>query len=401
MSASGESAGLDRSVDDEESARHANVTDTISALSPSDRPAESAAHHLAWLDLRAVPDGQLAAIAQAAANHGIDAVVDADAARLSSVPPTLTRVLVVDGPLGEPSESVDVVLVNGPYVSVPRTVGVHIEVVDAPTLQDACGAVRTQPWTVLTFADPTKIPLEIVIAAAENAGGRTVTVANDLGDAEIILGVLEHGSDGVLLAPRRVDDVVALAELCRRRMPELALCELTVETIDHVGMGERACIDTCSLLGTDEGILVGSFATALVLSCSETHPLPYMPTRPFRVNAGAVHSYVLGPHNRTSYLSELRAGHRVLAVTTTGTAREVTVGRVKIERRPLLGVQARGPEGEECNLIVQDDWHVRLLGPGGRVRNVTELKKGDQLLGHAPRDRRHVGLPISELCVER
>ena len=31
----------------------------------------------------------------------------------------------------------------------------------------------------------------------------------------------------------------------------------------------------------------------MILCVSETHPLPYMPTRPFRVNAGAIHSYTL------------------------------------------------------------------------------------------------------------
>jgi len=33
---------------------------------------------------------------------------------------------------------------------------------------------------------------------------------------------------------------------------------------------------------------VGAFGGGFLLCCSETHPLPYMPTRPFRVNAGAV-----------------------------------------------------------------------------------------------------------------
>ena len=53
------------------------------------------------------------------------------------------------------------------------------------------------------------------------------------------------------------------------------------------------------------------------------------------------------------------------------------------------------------NLIAQDDWHVRLLGPGGSVNNVTELKPGDKLLGYVPTEARHVGLPITEFCDER
>jgi len=166
-------------------------------------------------------------------------------------------------------------------------------------------------------------------------------------------------------------------------------------------MGERACIDTCSLLELDEGCLIGSFAGGMFLSCSETHPLPYMPTRPFRWNAGAVHSYVLVGGNRTRYVSELRAGQPILAVRSDGSTREVRIGRVKIERRPLLSITARGPEGVRVNVITQDDWHVRLLGPGGTVNNVTELKAGDRLLGCVPTESRHVGLPITEYCDER
>ena len=52
-------------------------------------------------------------------------------------------------------------------------------------------------------------------------------------------------------------------------------------------MGERACVDTTTHFRRDEGILVGSHSKGMVLCVSETHPLPYMPTRPFRVNASS------------------------------------------------------------------------------------------------------------------
>jgi 3-amino-4-hydroxybenzoic acid synthase len=166
-------------------------------------------------------------------------------------------------------------------------------------------------------------------------------------------------------------------------------------------MGERACVDTCSHFRLDEGILIGSHSQGLILGCSETHPLPYMPTRPFRVNAGALHSYTLTAAGRTSYLSELRCGSEVLAVDSAGRTRMVTVGRVKIETRPLLALDARAPSGVPVNLIVQDDWHVRVLGPGGAVLNVTELTAGSRVLGYLPTEQRHVGYPIDEFCIEQ
>ncbi|MFW0796620.1 3-dehydroquinate synthase II family protein [Gordonia sp. CPCC 205515] len=388
------------------------VTDDITPLSAirTDAPAaEGPREHFAWIDIRTVPEGLRDAVLQAAIHHRIGGIVSDDADLLNDLPPTVRRVLVTENGDGGPiPAAVDIVLTEhtgdghtlvdaGPAADA----GVHVVVSDAETLRHACETVRRAPWTILTFTDPTKIPLEIVIAAAENSGGRTVTVVNDIEDAEIVKLVLEHGSDGLLLAPRSADDVATLAEVIRPSADRIDLTELTVTSVEHIGMGERACIDTCSLLEKDEGCLIGSFSTGMFLSCSETHPLPYMPTRPFRWNAGAVHSYVLVPDNRTRYVSELQAGQPILAIRSTGEVREVRIGRVKIERRPLISVSATAPDGRKVNVIAQDDWHVRLLGPGGSVNNVTDLKPGDKLLGYAPVESRHVGLPITEFCDER
>jgi 3-amino-4-hydroxybenzoic acid synthase len=58
------------------------------------------------------------------------------------------------------------------------------------------------------------------------------------------------------------------------------------------------------------------------------------------------------------------------------------------------------PNGQVVNLIVQDDWHVRVLGPGGVVLNTTELAPGTKVLGYLPTEQRHVGYPIDEFCLE-
>jgi 3-amino-4-hydroxybenzoic acid synthase len=196
-------------------------------------------------------------------------------------------------------------------------------------------------------------------------------------------------------------DAGRLKDVVDYRSPDLRLVTLTVTGVAHAGTGERACVDTCTYLGQDEGILVGSRSKGMVLCVSETHPLPYMPTRPFRVNAGAIMSYTLADHEHTRYLSELVAGGTVLAVRADGRSRRVTVGRVKIERRPLLSIDAVAESGERVNLIVQDDWHVRILGPGAAVLNSTELRAGDEILGYLPGRDRHVGYPIDELCYEQ
>lgn len=366
---------------------------------------------LCWIDVRQA-DTLREAIVEEGAHQRVDAVVADEPAHLADLPPTVTRVLL---PKGSPSEvpadlgATDVLVVEGDRAAVAAArrahpeveVGRFVEIVDAATLDEACASAREERWSVLQFRDPTKIPLEIVLAAADAAEGSTITEVADVAEAEIVFGVLEHGSDGVMMAPGAVGDATALKAAAQGGPEDLELVELEVRGVRHVGMGERACVDTCSNFGQDEGILVGSHSTGMMLGCSETHPLPYMPTRPFRVNAGALHSYTLAGNGRTSYLSELRSGSKVLAVDTEGRTRLVTVGRVKIESRPLLSVDAVAPSGRAVNMIVQDDWHVRVLGPGAAVLNVTELTPRTKVLGFLPSEQRHVGYPIAEFCVEQ
>ncbi|MFC4499355.1 MULTISPECIES: 3-dehydroquinate synthase II family protein [Streptomyces] len=396
----------------------------------------------AWIDLREVPRPQLQAVVDAAVHARMAGVVSADAELLGTLPPTVTRVLVAEGtattvPGRKPGdrsdkgdkvdkeskeakdgkepkapgidlllrkfttqEELDALAADNRPAGPGTPVAGYIGVRDDRTLRLSCSGAMALPYTVIHFADPTKIPLEIVLAAAESAEGKLVTVVDGLEEAAIVFDVLERGSDGILFTPRSADDVFALARLLEATTPQLELSTLTVESIRHVGLGDRVCVDTCSHFEEDEGILVGSYSSGFVLCCSETHPLPYMPTRPFRVNAGALHSYTLGPDNRTNYLSEVGSGSALLAVGADGRTRRVVVGRAKLESRPLLEIRTHAEDGRLVSLTVQDDWHVRVLGPGGKVLNVTELQKGDELLGYLATDKRHVGLPIGEFCKE-
>ena len=364
---------------------------------------------LCWLDIRTAGNAA-GAILEEAVHQRVDGIVADDPAALSGLPPTVRKVLVFeDGKHPDDFGSADIVILPGNAGDRADLAAAHpdiefgrfVEIVDAETLEEACVAARTETWSVLDFRDPTKIPLEIVIAAAASASGAIVTVAAHVEEAQIIFGVLELGSDGVLMPGRTVGDATALKQAAVSPTGEIELVELEVTAATHIGMGERACVDTCTYFRKDEGILVGSHSKGMVLCVSETHPLPYMPTRPFRVNAGAIHSYTVSQNGRTHYLSELKAGSKVLAVDVKGQTRVVSVGRVKIETRPLISIDAVAPNGQTVNLILQDDWHVRVLGPGAAVLNSTELKPGDKILGHLPTADRHVGYPINEFCLEQ
>jgi 3-amino-4-hydroxybenzoic acid synthase len=365
---------------------------------------------LAWIDIDGLDADTVSAVIEEASHVGVNAVVSSAVDRLAIVPPTVRRVLLVDGAGTADVGDADVLLVRDPQRDAVRRlrdahadkeIGVHVRVDDQASLDVASDWAKTSSWTVIDFKDPTKIPLEIVLAAADAAEGHIVTIVHDLEEAEIVLGVLERGSDGVLMKAEAPGEATSLAQLCQAEALSLPLEELEIDSIAHIGLGERACVDTTTHFAKDEGILVGSYANGMILACSETHPLPYMPTRPFRVNAGALHSYVLGPANRTRYLSELTTGSQILAVDVNGRARRIAVGRSKIETRPLLQINAKSASGRSINLVVQDDWHVRVLGPEGKVLNVTELKAGDKVMGICLDDPRHVGHAVREFLLEK
>ena len=118
--------------------------------------------------------------------------------------------------------------------------------------------------------------------------------------------------------------------------------------------------------------------------------------RPFRVNAGAVHCYTLSPDGTTNYLSEIETGSEVLIINSKGKARRATVGRSKIERRPMLMIKA-SVGGEIGGIISQDAETIRFVKPNGQLVSVTHLKKGDNVMVHAKSATgRHFGMEVSD-----
>jgi len=99
-------------------------------------------------------------------------------------------------------------------------------------------------------------------------------------------------------------------------------------------------------------------------------------------------------------VTELRAGRKVLCVNTQGETRELVVGRVKIEVRPLLLIRGVAAD-QEINVIVQDDWHIRVMGADGKPKNATAVRPGDELLAYPDRPGRHVGLRVDETVIEQ
>ncbi len=165
-------------------------------------------------------------------------------------------------------------------------------------------------------------------------------------------------------------------------------------------MGDRVCVDTCSLLSDGEGMLMGNTSSALLLVHAETLENPYVAPRPFRVNAGAVHAYILLPDGKTAYLSDLAIGGQVLVTDGKGTAHTAIIGRTKIERRPLLLVEAEAGTAK-VSLILQNAETIRLVGEDGKAISVVNLQKGDTIMGCTLEGGRHFGMAVKETIREK
>ncbi|MGQ9478522.1 MAG: 3-dehydroquinate synthase II [Thermoproteota archaeon] len=250
--------------------------------------------------------------------------------------------------------------------------------------------VRTSDWKV--------IPWENLVAKLRNRA-MVIAEVSDVEEARLALRALELGVDGIALK-MPIEDASRMLEELKPIEAFLSLVEAEVRLISEAGMGLRACIDTCDAMSQGEGMLVGSFSSLLALVEAEVAGSEFTKPRPFRVNAGAISQYVLGAGGITPYISDLKSGDRVLAVSRSGEARPLTICRMKVEKRPLRMIMLE-VAGSTGNLFLQDAETIRLVTPEGS-RSVREIKTGDRVLAYVPkRIGRHFGVPVEgELMLE-
>ena len=299
-----------------------------------------------------------------------------------------------------PGETLMVREGNSLRVSGPRAVTVPVLRVGNPeALEAAVRSAPTEGVLAIEWSGDRVIPLENAIAAA----GRRFELwvfADGPSEVPSALGALEHGARQVIVSVRSVGEVEALESVLEGPLPtDLDWVVVPVSSVRAVGVGDRVLVDTTSLLRPTEGLLVGSAASFLFHAASEAVGSKFSRARPFRVNAGAAHSYVLMADGTTRYLSELEPTDAVLACTPGGSSRSVRVGRVKIERRPLVVVSAP-VDGTERTVFLQEAETVRLSGEHSRIPT-TELASGNRVHGVKMPAARHLGRSVEETIVER
>jgi 3-dehydroquinate synthase II len=277
--------------------------------------------------------------------------------------------------------------------------GVDVVFVDVAGKQDEDKAAGIAPGkiVVLRMLDWTIIPIENLLA---KRGKNIMVQVADNEQARLMVEILEKGVDGVLLNSTDVNEIKKTAEVLQGIGDKIELTEATITTVKQLGMGDRSCLDTCTQMFPGEGMLVGNTASGFFLVHSESIENPYVAARPFRVNAGAVHAYTMTPGGGTKYLADLKAGDEVMLVDYAGKSQLAYLGRNKIEKRPMLLIEAEAG-GMPISLVMQNAETIRLVNSEGKPVSITKLKPGDKVLAYVEKSGRHFGMKVDETLIER
>tara|TARA_B100000902_G_scaffold75372_1_gene80207 strand:+ start:3013 stop:3966 length:954 start_codon:yes stop_codon:yes gene_type:complete len=284
----------------------------------------------------------------------------------------------------------------------------EINLDDANSQQEAISLIGMIPWILVRCSDWTMIPLENLVSMSQGSGTRISVAIDKIVDLNGAAFALEHGVDAILLpaSDNELWDAAAIIASQKNPTNEQSSTVIEIDTarifsIDSSGVGERVCIDLIERLDIGEGMVIGSNASLLALVHGETIESQFVPSRPFRVNAGSIHSYVLMSDNSTRYLSELKAGDEVAVISSSGHRRKSIIGRLKIERRPFLIIRFKTKNGDTGQIILQQAETVRLIDKLGKALSVTDLNINDEIIIRQQNQMRHIGKALEGEMTEK
>lgn len=264
--------------------------------------------------------------------------------------------------------------------------------------EEAAGEALARGESVLLAPDWEVIPVENLIT--RRSGEAKLALAVDgLVRAKLAAEIMEQGADVIVLTSKALPELPAIMDALSGGAGSLELTPAVITAIEPVGLGHRVCVDTLSMFARGEGVLSGDSSAFTFLTHAETELNEFVASRPFRVNAGAVHAYIFLPDDRTAYLSEITGGQEVLAVAHDGKTRSVVVGRAKQEVRPMLKISAEA-EGRQGSIFLQNAETICLTRPDGNPVSVVDLKIGDKVLCRLDEAGRHFGRRIAENIAE-
>ena len=295
------------------------------------------------------------------------------------------------------------------YNDFGENIGKYVHIENQEGQNEAKALVGSVSWIMITANDWKMIPLENIIATAQNTPTK---IAAKMDSIEQLMGAayaLGSGVDALIISDLNESLNIANSIKNDKKLSDeilinsnnISIKEVELIEIVPVGNADRVCIDLVNMMNVGDGIFVGSSSKSMLLMHSETIESEFVPTRPFRINAGAVHAYTLLEDGSTKYLCELKAGERILVSNAKGESYPSTIGRLKIEPRPMLMLKWRDENNNENQSFVQQAETVRVMNNLGEAKSVTKLLKGEHLLARIESGGRHIGKEIRTNVEER
>jgi 3-dehydroquinate synthase II len=280
----------------------------------------------------------------------------------------------------------------------------EVQIDDPSDQEEALSLIGLVPWILVRCSDWTMVPLENLVTASRGTSTRIAAAIDEEVELNGAAFAMGGGVDAILVPIQMVDKAIRVlgGGWEREEPPEtrVTIVEARILSIDGAGVGERVCVDLTRRINDGQGIATGSLSGNLCLLHGETIQSEYVPTRPFRVNAGAIHSYVLMADGKTKYLSELISGDEVAVLSSSGEQEKATIGRLKVETRPLLMIRFE-VSGSEGQIVVQQAETVRLITPNGGVISVTQVREGDKISVITDSRARHIGVALNAGVTEK
>jgi 3-dehydroquinate synthase II len=282
-----------------------------------------------------------------------------------------------------------------------KTVAAYIEIQNKKYEELARKLGKIVDYLILVGKNWKVIPLENIIADLQKEDVKIIAAVSNFDEAKLAIETLETGTDGVIFQPTDFNQIKKIAKLTHDASSnKYDLKKATVTGIKPVGIGDRVCVDASAMMNIGEGMLIGSYSKTMFLVHSESLESEYVASRPFRVNAGPVQAYIMVPGNKTKYLSEIETGDEVLVVDKDGKTKTTIVGRVKIEKRPLILIEAEY-EGLKIKTLLQNAETIRLVDGKGEAISISDIQIGDKVKVFIDQGARHFGMSIEETIIEK
>jgi len=290
-------------------------------------------------------------------------------------------------------------------------VGAVVRIKDSSGQEQALAALGSVEWVLVEIEESYElswqmIPAENIIAAAQSTGTKLAFAVKKAADVAGLAKALELGVDALCISTESGNDDPDLWKTAiqarrernseanqassgsgskgsKQQEPEIVVGSCWRRDTKGTVLADRICVDLVQKLRPEEGCWVGSSAKIMALVLSEAASSQFVPTRPFRVNAGPVHSYILlGDGVSTKYLCELQPSDQVMVYNTqTESSKPVAVGRLKEEIRPCVLVELEAESGDDPDkqvgsrgqVFLQQAETVRLAQPSSGFIRVTDL----------------------------